>query len=219
MARRNSSLEVAQTERLLSEVFNRSNLGLAIVDEALCYQMVNPYLAVSNRTSAESHLGKHLREILGNVGLQVEPAIKQAFSTAEPVLNCVLEGALPARPEGGQWIGTFFPIADSNGKIRQVGAVVVELGKNIQLHAPQNQPAHREAVLRSWKDIAHYVGTCVKTVQRWERAYEFPVRRVEPNKGSVVFAFQNEVEMWLHGRKLQAQVPLRAPLRERRKRD
>ena len=219
MARRSVSLEVAQTERQLSEVFNRSNLGLAIVDETLCYRMVNPYLAVSNRTSVESHLGKHLREILGNVGLQVEPAIKRAFLTAEPVLNCELAGALPARPEGGHWIGTYFPIADSSGKIRQVGAVVVELAKNVQLQALQSHPSHRETVLRSWKDIAHYVGTCVKTVQRWERAYEFPVRRVEPNKGSVVFAFQNEVDMWLHGRKLHAQAPLRVPPHERRKRD
>jgi predicted DNA-binding transcriptional regulator AlpA len=212
-------LEVAQTERQLSDFFSRSNVGLAVLDESLSYQMVNPYLAATNRTSVESHLGKHVREILGSVGLQVEPAIKRAFSTAEPVLNCELAGALPARPEGGQWIVTLFPIADSNGKIRQVGAVVVELGENVQLEALQCHPSHRETVLRSWKDIAHYVGTSVKTVQRWERAYEFPVRRVEPNKGSVVFAFQNEVDQWLHGRKLHAQFPLRVPPHERRKRD
>lgn len=219
MARRNVSLEVAQTGRQLSEFFSRSNVGLAVLDESLTYQMVNPYLAASNRTSIESHLGKHVREILGNVGLQVEPAIKRAFSNAVPVLNCELEGALPARPEGGHWIVTLFPISDSDGKIRQVGSVVVELDKSVQLEALQCHLSHRETVLRSWKDIARYVGTSVKTVQRWEREYGLPVRRVEPNKGSVVFTFQDEVDDWLHGRKLHAQVPLRVAPHEGRKRD
>jgi hypothetical protein len=206
MTRRSSSSEVVQAERQLSEFFKRSNVGLATFDETLCYRMINPYLASSNRTSVESHLGKHLREILGNVGLQVEPAIKQVFSTAEPVLNYEVAGVLPTRPEGGHWIDTLFPIPDSNGRVKEVGVVVVELDNNITLQALQH-PSHPDTVLRSWKDIARYVGTCIKTVQRWERAYEFPVRRVNPNKGSVVFAFQNEIDVWLHGRNCHYKPP------------
>lgn len=222
MRRRSSSLEIAQAERLLSEFFKRSNIGLAIFDESLSYQMVNPYLATLNRTSVQSHLGKHVREILGNVGLQLEPAIKRVFATAEPILNCELAGALPTRPEGGRWIDTLFPIVDSSGKVKQVGAVVVELAKNAQLRAMHSDPSYPETVLRSWKDIACYVGTCVKTVQRWEKTSAFPVWRVEPNKpnkGSVVFAFQSEVDGWLHSRSVHAQAPLRLPLHERPERD
>lgn len=219
MARRSISLEIAQAERQLSEFFERSNVGLAIVDETLCYRMVNPYLAASNRTSVESHLGKHVREILGDVGLQVEPAIKRVLSTPEPILNYELAGALPTRPEGGHWIDTLFPIFGSDNKVKEVGVVVVELGKNVQLQAKHNDPSHRETVLRSWKDIAHYVGTCIKTVQRWERAYEFPVRRVEPNKGSVVFAFKNDVDSWMHGRNLHLRATLQVPPPERGKPD
>lgn len=209
MGRHNTSLEIAQSERLLSEFFERSNVGLAVFDETLRYQMVNPYLAASNRTAIENHLGKHVREILGTVGLQIEPAIKRVFSTAEPVMNCELAGALPNRPEGGHWIDTLFPIADCNGKVTQVGVVVVELDTKAQLQAMLNNPSHPESVLRSWKDIARYVGTCIKTVQRWEVAYDFPVRRIDPKKGSVVFAFQGEVEEWLRTRgRLQGHLHL-----------
>ena len=204
MARQSNSCEMTQGGRLLSEFFKRANIGLAVFDDSLRYQMVNPYLAASNRVAVESHLGKHVREILGDVGFQVELAIKRAFSTSEPVLNWEVAGALPTRPEGGHWIDTLFPIADSNGKVKEVGVVVVELGKDVQLQATQSESNRPETVLRSWKDIAHYVGTCTKTVQRWERAYEFPVRRVEPNKGSVVFAFQKEVDGWLRGRNFHA---------------
>ncbi len=214
MGRRSEALEIAQAEHLLSEFFKRSAVGLAIFDESLCYRMINPYLASAHQISIECHLGRHIREILGDVGVQVEPAIRRVFSTSQPILNYEVAGALPTRPKGGQWIDTFFPIADSDGKVKQVGAVVVELDKNVQLQEIASGSSNPETVLRSWKDIAHYVGTCVKTVQRWERAYEFPVRRVQPNKGSIVFAFQNEVDDWLHGRNLHVKVPFRVPPRK-----
>jgi predicted DNA-binding transcriptional regulator AlpA len=84
------------------------------------------------------------------------------------------------------------------GSVVQVGAVVVELGTNVRLESADREKA--TDVLRSWKDIATYVGTCVKTVQRWERAHKFPIRRVEARKGAVVFALRNEVDEWLRGR-------------------
>lgn len=197
--------EEIQAERLFSEFFSRSNVGLAIFDEKLCYRMCNPYLAASNGTSIESHLGKHMREILGNVAVQVEPSVRLVFATAQPVLNCEVAGALPTKPDGGHWIDTFFPIADSNGTVKQVGAIVVELPKHIQLQAVQSNPVH-STVLRSWKDIAHFVGASIKTVQRWERTHDFPIRRVTPNKGSVVFALQEEVDQWLRSRNLHLQT-------------
>ena len=114
-------------------------------------------------------------------------------------MNYELEGALATRPESGHWIANYFPIADSTGKVHQVAAVVVELGKNVDLRQMPDAAA-TNPILRSWKDIAYYVGTSVKTVQRWERAHRLPVRRVEPSKGAVVFAFKNEVDRWLRGR-------------------
>jgi PAS fold len=198
--------ELFQVERQFSDFFNLSGVGLAAFDETARYRIVNPYLAASNRIPVEAHLGKHVNDVLGKVGLQVEPIIHQVFYTAQPVLNCEVAGALPTRPSGGHWIATFFPIADSNRKVKQVGVVVLELGNNIHLEVKPNSPPHPEMVLRSWKDIARYMGTSVKTVQRWEHAHAFPVRRVNPGKGSVVFAFPKEVHDWLRSRNLHAEA-------------
>lgn len=189
--------EMLDAEGMLAEFFKDSMVGLALFDERFYYEMVNPYLAASNGTPIESHLGKHVQEILGKVGLQVEPAIRQVFATAEPVLNCDIAGPLPSKPGGGHWVGSFFPIVDSNGKVKRVGAVVVELEKERLLEPVRDNSVSAKHVLRSWKDIAGYVGTCVKTAQRWERAYDLPVRRVQPGKGSVVLAFRNEIDEWL----------------------
>jgi len=206
MARKANWEEVIKSERMVAEFFQDSMVGLAIFDERLYYQMVNPYLAASNGTPIESHMGKHVQEILGSVSLPVELAIQQVFATGQPVLNCEVAGPLPTKPGGGHWVDSFFPIADSSGRVKRVGAIVVELEKEQRLERVCDNSAFVNHVLRSWKDIAQYMGTCVKTVQRWERAYDLPVRRVQPGKGSVVLAFKNEVDRWLLNRSRELNV-------------
>jgi len=65
-----------------------------------------------------------------------------------------------------------------------------ELKKDI----PDQMP---ERVLNSWKEIAHYVGRGVRTLQRWELDLSFPVRRPRSHQRSAVIAFPAEVDAWL----------------------
>jgi PAS domain-containing protein len=197
MAKKPNWQELLESEGMLAEFFKHSMVGLAIFDQRLYYEMVNPYLAASNGTTIEFHIGKHVHEILGSVGFQVEAAIQQVFASGQPVLNCDIAGPLPTKPGGGHWIDSFFPIVDSTGKVHRVAAVVVELEKKRLPEPVRENIGSLNDVLRSWKDIARYMGTCVKTVQRWEGSYGLPVRRVHPGKGSVVLAFRHEIDQWL----------------------
>ena len=52
--------------------------------------------------------------------------------------------------------------------------------------------------LTSWKDIARYVGKGVRTVQRWEHSWNFPVRRPAHRAKSTVLAFTDEIDSWMH---------------------
>jgi hypothetical protein len=52
------------------------------------------------------------------------------------------------------------------------------------------------AILGSWKDIASYLGKGVRTVQRWERTLNLPVRRPPGAKRGVVMAFPAELDAW-----------------------
>lgn len=54
--------------------------------------------------------------------------------------------------------------------------------------------------LDSWKEIAVYLRREVRTVQRWERFEDLPVRRLFHRKGSSVYAFCEELDTWLEGR-------------------
>jgi hypothetical protein len=56
-------------------------------------------------------------------------------------------------------------------------------------------------VLTCWKDIAHYFGKGVRTVQRWERYLGLPVRRpLGIDHKSAVVAYPRDLDAWLHSR-------------------
>jgi hypothetical protein len=193
MGRRVSD-EIFTTQQLLTDFFNQSTVGLAIYDDDLRYQALNPCLAKMHGLPLELHLGRTARDVLGEVALRVEPAIKQVLTTGRPLLNFEIAGALPSRKRPGRWVDNLFPAKDANGRVKQVGVVVVQLPPETKL-----QPAAYSGteVLRSWKEIANYLGASVKTAQRWEQEHRFPVRRLRASKGAMVFALKTDVDRWL----------------------
>jgi hypothetical protein len=51
--------------------------------------------------------------------------------------------------------------------------------------------------LKGWKEIAAFLHTSVRTVQRWERGRQLPVRRIETSTVSIIYASGQELEDWL----------------------
>jgi len=51
-------------------------------------------------------------------------------------------------------------------------------------------------VLNSWKEIAAYTHRGVRTLQRWEREMDFPIRRPQGKDHSSVMAFKFEIDLW-----------------------
>jgi hypothetical protein len=57
------------------------------------------------------------------------------------------------------------------------------------------------AILSCWKDIARYLGKGVRTVQRWEREFDLPVRRPKgADRKSAVAADPRDLDAWLTSR-------------------
>ena len=180
-------------QRYLSQEFFRSaEVGFAVFDSQMRYRALNPHLARINGRPVSSHLGKTIHDILGALSDQVAPAIRNVFDSGTPVQREVV-GSLPGQPKVGRWAVNYFGFRKQEEASLLVGAVVVELANDIRAQSPGLEPS---PVLRSWKEIANYLGTCVKTVQRWERLYDFPARRLQASKGAVVFALRSEVEGW-----------------------
>ncbi|HZZ38898.1 MAG TPA: hypothetical protein VFE06_07195 [Acidobacteriaceae bacterium] len=52
-------------------------------------------------------------------------------------------------------------------------------------------------VLTSWKDIAHYMGKGVRTVQRWEQDFGLPVRRPLGSSKKAILARPSDLDAWV----------------------
>jgi hypothetical protein len=57
----------------------------------------------------------------------------------------------------------------------------------------------RPGRLNGWKEIADYLGRSLRTVQRYERELNLPVRRLRRNRGDVVYALRHEIDAWYVG--------------------
>lgn len=67
--------------------------------------------------------------------------------------------------------------------------------------------------LEGWKQIAAYLKRDVRTIQRWERAEGFPVRRQMHRKLGSVLAYKDELNRWVEQRcSLQNKKPLATSL-------
>src|SRR6266404_6111657 len=60
-------------------------------------------------------------------------------------------------------------------------------------------PGESKDRLDSWKEIAVYLGREERTVQRWEAERRLPVHRPPGEKRGAVFAYREELDVWLAG--------------------
>jgi PAS domain-containing protein len=115
-----------EAKSLFAPFFTTSKVGFGICDDQLRYQAVNGALAATNRIPAEAHLGKTVRDVLGEVAGDIEPLFERVLATRRPVLR-EITGRIPTRPEVVHWIANHFPVKDSAGRVRHLGAIVVEV--------------------------------------------------------------------------------------------
>ena len=123
----------SDAQQLLTAYFSSATVGLAICDGKLRYQAINKTLAEMNGIPAKAHLGKTVRDVLGNAAPEIERAMRRVLRTGQPLLNLELALTLPTRKEVGHWIENYFPVKDARGRVVQVGVVVIEITEQKKL--------------------------------------------------------------------------------------
>ena len=131
------SREPAETllasEQLLAAYFNASKVNLCILDSDFRYLAINRNLAEMNGIPAEAHLGKSVREVLGDFAEMIEPLFNRVLQTNQPVLNLEISCILPTRSEAGHWVAHYIPIKDATGNATQIGVIAVEITEQKKL--------------------------------------------------------------------------------------
>jgi formate hydrogenlyase transcriptional activator len=125
---------LSEQEKLLATYFSSSAVGLSILDSDFRYLAVNNVLAETHGIPAPDHLGKTVRDILGDFADVIEPQLQRVFSTGEPVLNLDVSALVASRTGSGHWVANYFPIKDQSGTVTRIGLVVVEISAQKELH-------------------------------------------------------------------------------------
>jgi formate hydrogenlyase transcriptional activator len=122
-----------ESEQLLTAYFRTSRVGLRVLDTRFRYVALNDTLAEMNGIPAPAHLGKSIREMLGDFAELVELQCQRVIATGQPILNLEISFTLPTRTEPGHWIEHYIPIKDVAGQVIQVGIISVEVTEQKKL--------------------------------------------------------------------------------------
>lgn len=122
-----------QSEEQLNGFFHASPAGLSIVDNQLRYLRVNEAVAKIKGIAIEDHPGKTIREIVPELAPTIEPLFQAVFDTGESILNLEVSGRVPKDPDDQRhWISSYFPVTASDGTVRAVGVVVIDITERKQ---------------------------------------------------------------------------------------
>ncbi|MCZ6767831.1 MAG: PAS domain S-box protein [Acidobacteria bacterium] len=121
--------ELTRTQEYLETIFSNMPAGIAIMEgPEFRYVKVNNRLAEINGLSVEDHLGRPLAEVLPAAAADIGPRLRQVMETGESSSPFEFSTSLPKSPDEVFWfVDRFFPINDTNGEVRGVGAVVLEV--------------------------------------------------------------------------------------------
>ena len=154
---RSSQEQLAQQVDELNALYGSAPLGLAFFSRDYRYLRVNRQLAKINGKSIEEHIGRPLRDIVGNHAAGIEPIIDRVFETGEAVGEIELSGSSPDEPSVERhWLIGFYPVRGGGGEVAAVGAWLVEV-------SDQKAAEQRELLLA--REVDHRAKNLLAVVQ------------------------------------------------------
>jgi PAS domain S-box-containing protein len=108
-------------------IYRAAPTGLAFIDSELRFASVNDHLAEMNGLSAEAHIGRTLREVVGEeMASQVEPLYRRVMETGQPIVNREVRQRGAVGPEQVRLV-SYHPVKNEQGGVLGVSAVVQEI--------------------------------------------------------------------------------------------
>jgi formate hydrogenlyase transcriptional activator len=165
-------VSLREWEDLLKTVSRASGVGLCILDNEFRYLAINETMAEMNGVPVRAHLGKRVREILGDFAELVEPQFASVLNTGQAVLNREISALLPSRSEPGHWIEHYVPIRDSAGRVAQIGVVAIEITKQKKLEESFRSVSEKLKAEKKRGQVVTEVGRLL--AQKWDLSQVFP---------------------------------------------
>ncbi|MCA1685186.1 MAG: PAS domain-containing protein, partial [Planctomycetia bacterium] len=102
--------------------------GVAFLDRGMRFVRVNRVLARLDGWPPEDHVGRHIREVLGDESVRFESHLARVLETGRPVINDEFR-VDPDAPgvEPGYYSATYYPTVDDAGRVLGVGVMLAEV--------------------------------------------------------------------------------------------
>ena len=173
-------------EALVMALAESAPAGAAVLDRDLSYRWLNPALAAMNGISVADHLGRRPREILGELGAELEELLETVVNDNVAVVNRRFGGRRPAGEDAiGYWMGSYYPLHDRDGEVVAIGAMVSDVTE-------QERAVHRERdFLAALVRVTHAIAVASNSTEVFSTVAEEAARTLDLD-GAVVARFRPE---------------------------
>src|SRR5688572_13773 len=113
----------------LSAIYRAAPTGLAFIDNELRFASVNDHLAGLNGLPAAAHIGRTVREVLGDdLANEIEPLYRRVIETGQPIVDKeVRRRSSGERATTEVRLVSYHPVKNEHGRVLGVSAVVQEI--------------------------------------------------------------------------------------------
>ncbi|MFJ8083152.1 SpoIIE family protein phosphatase [Streptomyces sp. NPDC096205] len=130
-------------------LFDRSPVGIGVLDTELRFLRVNPALERMNGLPESAHVGQRLSQLLPEVNAQdMEAAMRSVIDSGEPVLDRRRVGRTPADPDRDRvWSCSYVRVQDPAGRPIGVIASLLDITDQQRAHIEAEAGRRRLALL------------------------------------------------------------------------
>jgi diguanylate cyclase (GGDEF)-like protein/PAS domain S-box-containing protein len=146
----------------LEDLYGTAPIGLALMDRGFRFVRMNERLAAINGKPVSEHIGHTLREIIPQLAPEIEVVVDRVFASGEPVFNIETHGSAGGDPGNERdWLKSYYPVRSSDGALRFVGVVVLEITERKTIA----ERAERAASERRLNELANAMPQIVWTAR------------------------------------------------------
>jgi PAS domain S-box-containing protein len=145
----------SEATALLDALIAAAPIGMAFLDSELRFVRVNDAMAEIHGVPAIEHLGRTVREVLPDMGEEVEAALARVAKTGQALVGVQLRGQTPREPgRTRRYLSNYYPVALGRGERLGIGATIVDVTDRAEAaEAVRAQRDLYEALMRAQSEL------------------------------------------------------------------
>jgi len=156
-----STASLDRALRELETLYRAAPVGLALLDRDFRFLRISHRLAEFNALPADAHLGRHVSDVLPDLGPSLEPLLHRVVETGQPISELEIAGASSLTGAVGYIVEQLYPVRAEDGTVTAIGVSVREAAghkraEGSELDLPERRDADellRMSEARLWRFI------------------------------------------------------------------